>query len=29
LLKQIVMCKGLLDRLRHPENGYHFVDIIQ
>jgi len=29
LMKQIVMCKGLLDRQRHPENGYHFVDIIQ
>jgi len=28
-MKQIVMCKGLLDRQRHPENGYHFVDIIQ
>jgi hypothetical protein len=29
LMKQIVMCKGLLDWQRHPENGYHFVDIIQ
>ena len=28
-MKQIVMCKELLDRQRHPENGYHFVDIIQ